>query len=43
MIKVELSSVTAIPLGKAIPSATWRTTPSGVIAGMKPGATPSSG
>ena len=32
MIKVELSSITAIPLGNAIPSASWRTTPSGLIA-----------
>jgi hypothetical protein len=43
MIKVELSSVTAMPLGKAIPSATWRTVPSGLIAAIKPGAMPSSG
>jgi hypothetical protein len=35
MIKVELSSVTAIPLGNAIPSARWRTTPSGLIAAPK--------
>jgi EmrB/QacA subfamily drug resistance transporter len=42
-ISVELSGVTAIPLGNAIPSATRRTTPSGVSSTTNPGASPSPG
>ena len=36
-ISVALSGVTAMPLGKSIPSATWRTAPSGVTRAMMPG------
>ena len=43
MISVELSGVTAMPLGNAIPSATRRTEPSGVTSAMIPGAFPSPG
>ena len=42
-ISIESSGVTAIPLGNAIPSATRRTTPSGVIRATNPGALPSPG
>ena len=41
MISVELSGVTAMPLGNAMPSATWRAAPSGVMTAMTPGALPS--
>ena len=37
-ISVELSGVTTMPFGNAIPSATWRTEPSGVTSAMMPGA-----
>jgi TetR/AcrR family transcriptional regulator, mexJK operon transcriptional repressor len=39
-ISFELSGVTAMPLGKAIPSATRRVAPSGVTRAMIPGASP---
>jgi hypothetical protein len=42
-INVEPSGVTAIPLGNAIPSATRRTSPSGVTSATNPGASPASG
>jgi len=42
-ISVEFSGVTAMPLGNAIPSATRRTEPSGVIRAMIPGASPAPG
>ena len=42
-ISVALSAVTAIPLGNASPSATRRTTPSGVMRATNPGASPSPG
>ena len=42
-ISVESSGVTAIPLGNAMPSATRRTSPSGVIRATNPGASPSPG
>ena len=37
MISVELSGVTTMPLGNAMPSATWRAEPSGVTSAMIPG------
>ena len=37
-IRVELSGVTTMPFGNWSPSATWRTSPSGVISAISPGA-----
>ena len=42
-ISVELSGVTTMPLGNAMPSATRRADPSGVTRAMIPGAFPSPG
>ena len=35
-ISVALSGVTTMPLGNSMPSATWRTAPSGVTSAMIP-------